>query len=372
MLTKILDYDFNILGMPIDKSGQNNHGQASGIVSTIGADGTKGAGFLSATSRIDVLHNHSWNEITATCIDVRVLLKSLEHRANLVEIERSFALFARTDDVVSFTFYAPEEDPGDPSKPQLPPPVFTPHPSPSGSNDPFTTLEAPTVPNDGSATGSFPPPPFDFTWQGVNTDTEFSPDGQRRTVPLNQYTTISAIHDGIASMRIFINSELAGARYDIKYAVPPLLAPGIVSIGAWPHDERYTLQGSLDFVRVWRHDPSFNYRQFFCRPMSRDAKHYWRKTLRRITENLNDKENAETLMELSVCLFSLQRDLYLAIAHNGEKSLIALERSFGQYMDIWCNNGIDSPQMGDWMRTFLEWMRGMKQANHMINIFPEF
>lgn len=348
MLAKLLDFEFNLNGIPIDTSGQGNHGQATATVFSVGPGDVRGAGFLSDQSRIVVQHNAGWNEITATRIDVRVRLDSLSRRANLVEIERSVALFVRQDGVVTFTFYAPADD-EDSSGPQVGPPVFTARPRPTGSVDPFDTLVV-TPPSSA--------PSLAFAWQGVNTDAQFAPDGQRRTLPLHQYVTISAIHDGLASMRIFIDGQLAGARYDVRYAVPPLVPPGVVAIGAWPHDGRYTLHGALDFVRIWRHDPHYTYRQFFCRPMSDEAKHCWHLLLRQINGNLDDATRADGLMELVRCLDGAYRALYRAIASTGDDGLRNLQRFHREYVRLWCAGRIDGYEMRDLQQRFVKWIRG--------------
>jgi hypothetical protein len=347
MLKKVLDFEFNIKGMPIDRSGQGNHGHATQTVFTVDPDGTRGAGFLSNASRIDVPYNHSWNTITATRIDVRVRLNSLERRANLVEIERSVALFVRQDGVVTFTFYAPADDPSTLPVEGL---GVIARPSPTGSSDPFDTL---------TVTPAADPPAVKFAWQGVNTDTQFSPNGQRHTVPLKQYVTITAIHDGLASMRVFINGALAGARYDIDYPVLPLVPPGIVAIGAWPHDARYTLRGSLDFVQIWRYDPHFPYRQFFCRPMSDRAKGCWHRILRHINDNFAEERRADVLSELVLCVDKQYRALYRAAAQTGETGLQTLQAFFRQYMQLWCRGDIDGDDMDDHQRRFLMWVRSL-------------
>jgi hypothetical protein len=347
MLKNILDYEFTINGQAIDRSGQNNHGLNTSTVASIGPGTSKGVGFLSRNSRITVPHRPCWNEITAARIDIRFALDHLETRANLLEIERSLALFVRADGVVTFTFYAPADqgqEPG-PGGAALPDSIAA-LPPPTGSTDPFDTIIIE------------PPPDLpDFGWHGVNTDAPFAPDGQRRTVPLQQYVTVSAVHDGLATMRLFLDGVLAGVRSDIRYPVLPLAAPRAVSIGAWPHDSRYTLRGRIDFVRFWRHDPQYVYRQFFCRPMSRTTQRCWHDLFRAIMENFDDSDRQAAIAELFTCLNRIEVARYRAIARNGEASLQRLQAFTDEYARIWCAGDIDRQVMGDYMTRFLAWLR---------------
>lgn len=360
MLKNILDYEFTVNGLAIDRSGQNNHGINTSTVASIGPGTIKGVGFLSSNSRITTPHRPSWNEITAARIDIRFALDRLETRANLLEIERSLALFVRADGVVTFTFYAPAdqgEEPGSDGPSSVD--FLTALPPLTGSTDPFDTL-----------TGNLPPEPHDFGWHGVNTDAPFAPDGQRRTIPLQNYVTVSAVHDGLATMRIFLDGVLAGVRSDIRYPVLPLQAPGAVTIGAWPHDSRYTLRGSIDFVRFWRHDPQFVYRQFFCRPMSRKTQRCWHDLFRSIMENFDDNDRQAAIAELFTCLRRIEVDRYRAIARNGEASLQRLQAFSDEYARIWCAGDIDRTVMGDYMTRFLAWLRS-ENDEAFVSIFEE-
>lgn len=361
MLIKILDYEFNMGGLPIDRSGQNNHGQATATVFTTHASGLKAASFLSESSRITVPYNATWSTIGAARVDVRARLEALEHRTNLVEIERSLALFVRADGIVSFVYLAPTPAPtnGD-DKADEP-----------SDHDPFTTITAlppPTGSTDPSDTLVANPP---FNWQGVNTSAEFAPDGQARTVPVGDYFTISAIHDGLASMRIAIDGELAGVRTDVRHAVPPLQAPGVVSIGAWPHDSRYTLHGSLDFVRIWRNDPEFEYRQFFCRPMSKEARDCWHALMCSMSKNMLDDEQRDTYLRLTKCIYELQLKLYRTIAKNGHGNLDQLQAFFRDYVKLWCGGRIHTEDMSDLMARWIAWLQeaaGPEFDNYLVGL----
>lgn len=337
MLKQILEYQFNIQGRAIDRSGQNNHGLSTATAGSFGPGNIQAVGFISPSSRIDIPYQTCWSHLNAVQVEIRVLIKELPHRVNLIEIERSLALFIRHDGVVTMTYYAPDEPDIDDPFNEID--SFTAIPVPSGSIDPFDTLT------------SNPPPPF--TWVGVNTDTNFSPDGLRRAVPLNQYVTIKAIHDGIATMRIYIDGELAGERIDVDHGVPRLLAPGIVAVGAWPHDDRYTLIGNIDFLRVWRDDPEFPYNQFFCRQMSAKAQKCWHGMLKGLAAQFDDPDTKPAVRELLECTANLQRSLEHAIATSDEETRQELHNLSEEYMRFWCMNKIDQAAMALYIKEFI-------------------
>lgn len=345
MLRQILDYQFNLQGQPIDRSGQNNHGIATAIVGTSGPGDVRAVGFLAPSSRIDIPFRTCWSHLNAVQIETRVMLRALDHRVNLIEIERSLALFVRSDGVVTFTYLAPEtaddDDDGgvDPTGDIN---SFTAFPTPAGSVDPFDTL-----------TSNPPPPPDPFVWQGLNTDVEFSPDGVRRTVPLNEYVTIRAVHDGFATMRIYIDGDLAGERTDIVFGVPPLLAPGIVAVGAWPHDGRYTLNGSIDYLQLWREDPEFPYQQFFCRDMSAEAEGCWHDFFKRLSACFDDPDERPAILKLLRCVSDMQTRLARAIARAGEAEREELRMLSNAYLRLWCAGDVDGEAMAVRLQGFV-------------------
>jgi hypothetical protein len=344
MLRKILDYQFKLQGQPIDRSGQNNHGVSTATVGSSGPGEILAVGFLSPNARIDVPYSTSWSYLNSVQVEVRVLLSELAHRVNLIEIERALALFVRGDGVVTFTYFAPD-DGGDGPGFTGGIDSFTATPPPSGSTDPFDTLIANPL-----------PPSRPFVWQGLNTDTDFSPDGVRRTVALNQYVTIRAVHDGFATMRIYIDGEVAGVRTDVAHGVPPLVPPGIVAVGAWPHDERYTLRGSIDYLQVWREDPEFPYREFFCREMSAEAEACWHKLFRRLGASFDNPETKPAVLALLKCVSDMQTAMARAIAKAGEQERQELQALSKAYLKHWCGGAIDGPTMAMHLKQFIAFL----------------
>ncbi len=149
----------------------------------------------------------------------------------------AFAFFVRADGVLTGTLLAPEKPA--PGSGLMIDDNFVATTAPGGSNDPFDTLVA--------TPGETPEPKF--SWQGVNSDSEFAPDGIRTTVPLNTWTKLTYVHDGIGSLRLYIDDMLVGARYDLESEALSVQGAG-VHIGQGPHDERYHLTGLIDQVQI--------------------------------------------------------------------------------------------------------------------------
>lgn len=346
MLRQILYYDFALAGQAIDRSGHFNHGHHTSTNATSGPGDFRGIAFLSEQSRVTVPHQRSFNIMTAVRVDIRFELEALERRVNLVEAERSFALFVRGDGVITFVYYAPAEQ-GEPEGTLLGASGLTLTPAPTGSTDPFSVE---------SLTANPPPPMPNYEWHGLNTSAEFSPDGAERTVGVDRFHTVSVLHDGLATMSITLDGVLAAYRSDIRYPVVPIQAPGAITIGAWPHDGRYTLNGRLDFVRIWRHDPANNFRQFNCRPMSQEARNAWRALKRRVLDGLQDPAERAHLAKLFVCLDELEGEFYRRIAKAGPAAIDQLETFARRYVDLWCGGRVSGQDMKVLMQEFFAWL----------------
>ncbi|MBY6151666.1 LamG domain-containing protein [Vannielia litorea] len=330
-MKQILRFEFEALGQPVDFSGQNNHGHPTAITASTDQSGTRAAGFLAPSSRIVVPNNASWAQIGAIRIDTRLRLAALDGPVTLVQIDRSVALTLRGDGVVTFAVYAPE--PADAPEPDSETDSFTiaaPHIEPT---DPFDTLSA------------TPPPPF--AWQGLNTEAAFAPDGVARVVGTGEYVRIVAEHDGLGTMRIWIDGVMAAIRQDMNHRVLPLVSPGQVTIGARPQDSAQTMRGAIDSLRIWREDPQAPYELFFCRPVSEEAKACWRDLYREVVTGLADETKGPPLRELLTLMDTFARALAKSLARldvDERQRLFTLSRS---YQRLWCQNALDSPAFAE-------------------------
>lgn len=326
-MKQIVEYTFDLLGYPIDLSGHNNHGLSTATVALSGAAGAQAAGFLAPTSRIVIPYNTSWAHLGAVRINARIRFDALDQRANIVEIDRSTVLFVRPDGIVTFVVYAPK--PPEDIDPDAEIDSFTTVAPPIAPTDPFDTL----VPN--------PPPPYE--WIGLNTEAAFSPDATTRSIPIGSYVSIAAEHDGLGTMRIWIDAKLAAIRQDLRHKVLPLFPPGQVTIGASALDNAFTLRGAIDRLRIWREDPQEPYETFFCRQMPDQARECWRSIYRNIATDLADPDRAELLTELLKLMDNFAKTLAKALARLEGDDRQRLFKLSATYKRLWCQNALDTP-----------------------------
>jgi hypothetical protein len=310
MFKLILHHTYKMQGEAVDLSRNNNHGFRTAV--TYASDGiTPDSGalaFAGGPSRVWVRDKPVWQNLRAVKIDMWVKLTALGQRRNLVEGDCSFAFFVNTDGVLWGTFL--------------------------GSETP----------------GAAP------TWHGANSDIGYSPDGVRHTVPLNSWTKLTYLHDGIASLRLYIDDTLVGANYSLQSPVPSVQSAG-VHIGHWPpNDDRYSFNGEIDEVKIWKYDPDVAYKQFFCRPMKARQMAAWEQVFDNIAARLADRELREPFIACMRCMRAAQEDLMRAIRSQGEDAIKRSTELNRQYRAIWCSGAIDSPEMQAFLEGWLGWL----------------
>ena len=85
------------------------------------------------------------------------------------------------------------------------------------------------------------------SWTGAT-----SPPG---VVQPNRWHTATFVHDGISAARVFIDGVPVGEGFASPGPVRSVRAPYGLAVGHWPDpDDRYTLEGAIDEVKVWRVD----------------------------------------------------------------------------------------------------------------------
>ena len=280
MFKEILHYTFKQPYMALDISGFNHHGDAIAVGhSTDGAESASGACvFNGQNSRVHVPAGNVWQELGAIKIEALVRLDDVVEsgmvgRHTIAEGFLSFSLFVRrADGVVGAVVLMPEET--DASAPI----------ASGSSNSILTTLLAGGQAPDPSSTitANLPDPDpdepeVDFAWIGVSSDSEFSPDGVRRTVTPGIWTRIVFVHDGV-SLQLWLDDILAGYRDDVTFGVLGVQT-GEVLIGAQQGGfggSNLVLKGELDEVSIYKFDPYFLAKQFFCRPLDTRQAVCWR------------------------------------------------------------------------------------------------
>ncbi|MBZ0296458.1 MAG: LamG domain-containing protein [Anaerolineae bacterium] len=329
MFKLILHHTYKMYGEAVDISRNENHGFRTAVSYT--ADGT-GANtgvlnFDQPQSRIRVTSKPVWMHPRALKIEMWVYLTALGQRRNLVEGELSFAFFIHPDGVLWGTFLGPETPGGAP------------------------------------------------TWHGANSDVPYSPDGVQHTVPLNTWTKVTYLHDGISSLRLYIDDQLVGANYNLIAAVPSVNTSG-VHIGHWPGDDRYTFSGRIDEIKIWKYDPEVPYKQFFCRPETRRC---WKPIFDSMGEALGDKERQRAVIGLMLCINDAQQDLLRQLRRQGEPAMQAIDKLSERYRELWCSGNISGDDMKEllsaWLRLFEDllgpdYMNQLRQR--MLNCWQEF
>jgi hypothetical protein len=347
MFKEILHYTFRRAGAAFDISAFHQHGHPSGVgFSKDGAAPNSGAVVFNGQSgRVSVPFGEVWQELGAVKVEALVRLDGLGVRQNLVEGFLSFALFVRGDGVVTGSYLAPKQMGGSPfaASNSLVGTVL----GGGGSPDPFSTLGA--TPPDSEE------PEVELTWTGVNSDSEFAPDGLKRTVAPGVWTHVTFLHNGF-SLQLWLEGELAGYRDDIRSGVLGV-QPGGVHIGAWPSSNKYVLKGALDEIRIWKLDPFSREERFFCRPMDGRTEVCWRELLRRIMLQWEDPETSARVEKVLDCLYEAELDLLRAIHRQGAQAINEF-RTFGRrYDELWCEGKIDGPEMAELVRNFGEWIQ---------------
>ena len=273
MFRLVLDYPYTHIPAAIDVSGANNHGTSRDVAFV--SDGlSKGSGalvFHSPASRVRVPNNPVFQHLHALKLETVVRLDRLGQRQNLIEGHLSFAFFVRPDGVLEGTAFGRQ--------------------TPAGPK----------------------------AWQGVNSASD-SPDGVARMVPIGQWVNLRYEHDGFASIRLFIDDQLAAATYSIASPIRPVGSHG-VHIGNWPDADVYTFAGLMDRVRIWRWDPDAAYQQFFCRAPGR----CWTAIDSQLGQWADGPDGRERLRSLLQCIGDIQYRIINVVRGAGEDAIKANE-----------------------------------------------
>jgi hypothetical protein len=180
-----------------DVSENGNHGRPTAVARGTGAFGGSYL-FSGGPSRVDIRPSPTLRQLRSVRVRVRFFPQPTPagslRRHNLVEGHLSFALFLNPDGSVQGTIVR--------------------------------------------RTGG---------WDGPRT-------GTGMVVP-NQWNVVEFFHDGISYARLALNNSPLTERFDIPGPVRDV-GPNGVAIGHWPEpDDRYTLEGWIDDVRIWAWDP---------------------------------------------------------------------------------------------------------------------
>jgi hypothetical protein len=312
MFQLILHHTYKLFGEAVDISGFETHGQRVNVQFAL--DGVEpGSGALvfspAAGSRVRVRQQPVWQQLRALKIEAWARVDALGQRRNIIEGDGSFAFFIHPDGSLWGTFFGPT--------------------SPGGP----------------------------LTWHGA-TSIHNTPDGVQRFVPVGQWVKLTYVHDGVASLRLYINDELVAANYGLNAAVRPVAGLG-VHIGNWPAGNQFPFDGALDEVKVWRYDPDHMMDQFMCRTMSPDAAACWAEFLKNMARVRENPGNWERTIAYLRCANQAQQALIRAVRSQGEAAIQRAQEFGRQYEALWCEGQINSPEMTQLLLEWRDWLASL-------------
>jgi hypothetical protein len=301
MFTPILHHPYRRVAEAIDVSGAGNHGLTRSV--GISQDGqSPGSGALIygvAGSRAWVPPRPAFSRLHALKIETIVRVRSLGQRRNLVEGHESFAFFIHPDGSLLGTALS-RVSPGGP-----------------------------------------------WGWYGA--DSVLAPVGPPATVPLDRWVRLTYVHDGFASIRLFIDGTLVAVNSTLHSPIRPV-GPRGVHIGNWPDADHYTFHGDIDDVRLWKWEPDAAYHNFFCRHTC-DC---WGRLFGAMGDAASGPEGRERLRSLLQCVGALQTEIVRAVRRQDPATLHRVEALARRYRALWCRGDIG----GDDMRQLLqEWLK---------------
>jgi hypothetical protein len=358
MYKLILHHVYRSAAPFVDVSGHGNHAQGTNVGwSADGAVPQGGAAvFNGTTSRALVPLSPIWQDLCALRVEALVRFDPVQgtpghpvrvRRHLIVEGPLSFALFIGQDRTVVGMVMGLMKDP-DADNDLSASDTLTATLSGGGSVDPFDTLVANTP-------EILPiPPGYKLDWVPVATTAQFAPDGQKRTIAPGQWTRIRFAHTD-TSLLLYLDGVLAGARHDIISPVLSVQGTG-VHIGFAPGAYPDTLRGRLDELRIWKYDPHYFTKKFFCRPMSRETEACWRLMLGRLEQLATEEATRAQMLAALDCVDAGLMKLKRAVAQRGQPALEKVARFARRYDDLWCRGAIDSHAMRTLSGEFISWM----------------
>jgi hypothetical protein len=342
----------------VDVSRHGNHAQGTNVGwSADGAvQGSGAAVFNGTTSRALVPLSPIWQDLYALRVEALVRFDPVQgtpghpvrvRRHLIVEGPLSFVVFIGQDRTVVGMVMGLVKDP-DADNDLSASDTLTATLSGGGSVDPFDTLVADlpeTLPI---------PPGYKLDWVPVASTAEFAPDEQKRTITPGQWTRVRFAHTG-TSLLLYLDGVLAGARHDIVSPVLPVQGTG-VHIGFAPGAYPDTLRGRVDELRIWKYDPHYFTKKFFCRPMSRETEACWRLLLGRLEQLATEAATRTQMLGVLDCLDAAITKLQRAVFSRGQPALDQVTRFGRRYDDLWCRGAVDSHGMRALSGEFISWM----------------
>ena len=301
MFQLILHHVYAPAPVAIDISGGDNHGTVKHVgYSRNGIAANSGAlDFNLSSSRVSILNRPVFEHLHALKIEATVKLRTYSKRHNIVEGDNSFAFFIHPDGTLWGTALGRIVAGG-----------------------PLGWFGAQTLPLDGS-----------------------------RIVPLNKWVKLTYLHDGFASIRLYIDDKIVASNYNLQSPVRPVGARGL-HIGNWPAGDAYPFDGEIDEVKIWRWEPDAAYYNFFCRKSTT----CWQDVFDGLGNWAKDGRNLDRYRGLLLCVGTAQTELIRAVRSKGEAAIAQNEKFSQTYKKLWCSGNIAGKEMKQLMEEWLKWL----------------
>jgi len=318
MFKLIASYSFQNPLPFLDTSGYENHGNSQ-LVTIESDEQGEFARFLQRSSQITVPYSSSFDNLIALRIQARIWLDATQSGTRVVVGSNSFYFLIRPDHTVSVGVLGVGSE------------------SVSSEEEVLTDVE--------------------LQWHRVTSEAEFSPDGIQRSIPLDKWVTVNIVHNGV-SMLIFIDGELVGARYDLNSSVGS--ANGLQIGGRYnPIGGKLysSFRGAITDLKLWKFDPEYREKEFFCRPMSSKQNACWRLLMARIVFLAKQKETSQNTIDLLERLEHAESELVRAVLAQGPEAIDRIHQFAQRYQRLWCTGNINTSAMQALMFEWLPWIQ---------------
>jgi hypothetical protein len=301
-------------GLPVDLSDHDSHGQA--IDADVLKDGlAPGSGALRLAqpqSRVSIPMSPAspWQTLGGVKVEVTArLLRFAAHWQTLIAADQAFNFFLRERHVIA---------------------------------------EFPTPAGKSTLTWAFSGPNHD----GIST-------AEHGSVPPNyvrpgRWITFGFFHDGLDTLDLFLDGELAARRTGLLVGIPGA-GPFGVGIGNAPGNAGLSLEGDIDEVKVWRLNPHIMDQQFFSRPVDDGVAQCWQRFFRSLGKALEHHSDCARQVDgaISTALDRLRR----AILAKGPETRERYIKTSQEYLQLWRAGKLDGPEMAKLITDWCTWLR---------------
>ncbi|HEX6708739.1 MAG TPA: hypothetical protein VF068_00280 [Rubrobacter sp.] len=170
-------------------------------------------------------------------------------------------------------------------------------------------------------------------------------------VPFDKWITFGFVHNGLDTMELYAYGQLVAQRTGLLAGVPGV-GPEGVFIGA---GTGFVLNGDIDEVKVWRVNPHIVDGEFFSRPADEGVARCWERFFRSLAKALERHPDCARFIQgaLDDLLDRMQR----TIVAKGPETRERFDRTSREYLLLWRDGKLDSPEMARLFTDWCEWLR---------------